>query len=54
MLIVSVGMPKDVGGTGTIEYVEKFSGPSQVLEAVERLVSQVNRETPVVVAAPVR
>jgi hypothetical protein len=54
MLIVSVGMRKDVGGTGTIEYVEKFSGPSQVLEAVERLVSQLNRETPVVVAGPDR
>lgn len=37
MLVVSVGMPQDLGGSGPLRYVEKFSAPDRVIQAVERL-----------------
>lgn len=37
MLVVSVGRPQDLEGTGPIEMVEKYSRPRAVVEAVERL-----------------
>lgn len=37
MLIVSLGTPADLPGTGPLERVDKFSSPNAVLEAVARL-----------------
>jgi CheY-like chemotaxis protein len=37
MLVVSVGAPDDVGGTGPLAKVDKFSSPGAVLEAAEAL-----------------
>lgn len=37
MLVVSVGRPRPLGGSGPFEHVEKFSAPFLIVEAVERL-----------------
>jgi hypothetical protein len=40
MLIVSVGMPDGLGGTGPIEHVDKFADPARVLRSVARLLDR--------------
>ncbi|HEX9713541.1 MAG TPA: hypothetical protein VGB52_13445 [Actinomycetota bacterium] len=39
MLIVSVGRPEDLPGTGPIETVQKFDDPRAVIRAAERLLA---------------
>ena len=39
MLVVSVGVPEVIEGTGPIEEVERWSGPRTILGAVERLLA---------------
>lgn len=40
MLVVSMGVPDDLPGSGPIDVVEKWSGPKQIVQAVERLLSR--------------
>ncbi|HLW15785.1 MAG TPA: hypothetical protein VKV69_00300 [Actinomycetota bacterium] len=40
MLVVSVGAPDDLLGTGPIEMVAKFADPKQIVGAVERLLAR--------------
>ena len=37
MLVVSVGVPKDLGGTGPIRFIEKYAEPATVVQAVNDL-----------------
>ena len=42
MVVVSIGTPKDLPGSGPIERIDKFSEPHLVLEAIHRLLSWKN------------
>jgi len=39
MLVVSLGPPPVLEGTGPVEFVERFSSPHAVLDAVDRLLA---------------
>jgi hypothetical protein len=39
MLVVSLGPPPVLEGTGRLEFVDKFSSPHAVLDAVDRLLA---------------
>lgn len=41
MLIVTLGAPEHVAGTGPVEIVEKFSDPTRVIEAARRLIARI-------------
>jgi len=43
MLVVAVGAPDDLDGTGPIEQVAKFSDPSDIVDAVDRLLERTRR-----------
>jgi len=45
MLVVSVGAPDDLPGTGPIELIDKFSEPGAITNAVDRLLAQPSRRT---------
>ncbi|HJT37920.1 MAG TPA: hypothetical protein VJ818_05800 [Actinomycetota bacterium] len=42
MLVVAYGVPKDLGGTGRLVYIEKRTDPEQILNAVDTLLESVN------------
>jgi hypothetical protein len=46
MLVVTVGAPEDLGGTGPIEILPKFSDPDLVIAAVNRLLAQARPQDP--------
>lgn len=41
MLVVAVGAPEDVGGSGPIEMVAKFADPQEIIHAVDHLLEKV-------------
>lgn len=40
MLVVAVGAPDDVGGSGPIDKVAKFADPQEIIYAVDRLLQR--------------
>lgn len=44
MLVVSIGRPEHLGGTGPLQTIRKFSAPDAVTDAVERLLATAPKE----------
>jgi CheY-like chemotaxis protein len=40
MMVVSVGAPDDLGGTGPVQIVAKFASPNDIVDAVEQLLER--------------
>jgi CheY-like chemotaxis protein len=46
MLVVTIGAPRELAGSGPIEIVEKFASPERIVQAIDRLLARRARVAP--------